>query len=281
MDFTIRPVATIVAVLAGCTAAWSQEDIRSDVDAGHRQVSIERILDQTAIPVYDYKIARTYPHDTGSYTEGLVMQDGKLYEGTGRYGFSEVRLNDIETGKAIKRYTLGPTYFGEGLTVFGDRIYELTYISNKGFIYDAETFELEQTFDFLTQGWGLTHDGTHLLMSDGSSVVRFLDPDTLDTTRAIYVTDDVGPVGFLNELEYVDGKLYANVWQTNFIAIIDPKSGKVIGWINLTGLNPDPKTLVYPFVPNGIAYNTATKRLIVTGKCWPFLWEIDLVERPR
>jgi glutaminyl-peptide cyclotransferase len=269
------------AFIASGPAAWSQQDKRTDIDAGHRQVSRERILDQTAIPVFNYTIARTYPHDTTSYTEGLVMQDGRLYEGTGRYGMSELRLNDIETGKAIRQYDLGPIYFGEGVTVFGERIFQLTYISNKGFIYDRETFALEQSFDFPMQGWGLTHDGTHLLMSDGSSSVRFIDPQTLQTEKTIYVSDDVGPVGFLNELEYVDGRLYANVWQTDFIAIIDPATGKITGWIDLTGLNPDPEKLVYPYVLNGIAFNEATGRLIVTGKCWPSMWEIDLVERSR
>lgn len=269
------------ALLAGTTATWSQEDKRSEADAGHRQVSRERILDQTAIPVYDYRIARTYPHDTTSYTEGLVMSDGQLYEGTGRYGMSELRLNDIETGEAIRRYDLGPIYFGEGVTVFGDRIFQLTYISNTGYIYDRETFRLEQSFEFLTQGWGMTHDGTHLMMSDGSSSIRFVDPETFKIEKTIYVRDDIGPVGFLNELEYVDGKLYANVWQTDFIAIIDPETGKVTGWIDLTGLNPDAETLVYPLVLNGIAFNAQTGRLIVTGKCWPSMWEIDLIERNR
>lgn len=248
-------------------------------DEGHRQVSRERVLGQKAIPVYGYEIINTYPHDTASYTEGLVMRNGQLYEGTGRYGLSKLRQNDLGTGKAIKEIQLDPLYFGEGVTVLGDRIYQLTYLSNTGFLYDRETLKRERKFRFATQGWGLTTDGKQLLMSDGSSSIHFLDPHTLEVEGNIFVSDDLGPVGFLNELEFVDGKVYANVWQTSFIAVIDAASGKIIGWIDLEGLNPDPERLKYPYVLNGIAYDETRGHFLVTGKCWPNLYEISLVRR--
>jgi glutamine cyclotransferase len=164
--------------------------------------------------------------------------------------------------------------------VLNGNVFELTYLANTGFIYNQDNFRRERAFRYISQGWGLTTDGTRLILSDGSSSIQFLDPATLGLKGRIFVTDDVGPVGFLNELEYAGGKLYANVWQTDFIAIIDPRGGRITGWIDLTGLNPDPKKLVYPLVLNGIAYDPATKHLLVTGKCWPHVWEIELVPRP-
>jgi glutamine cyclotransferase len=271
-----------VAVAAGLVGPVSAHETRHpERTTVHPQVSRDRIRNQQDIPIYDYRVVKTYPHDTTSYTEGLQLVDGRFYEGTGRYGMSAVRVNDIPTGEAIKRHLLLPLYFGEGIVVLKDEIYALTFASNTGFVYDRETVEPLRKFTYPGQGWGLTTDGTHILMSDGSSLIRFLDPDTLETVREVYVTDDVGPVGFLNELEYVDGTLYANVWQMDFIVAIDPETGNVTGWIDLSGLNPDPEKLVYPYVLNGIAYNAATGRLIVTGKCWPKLWEIELVERQR
>ncbi len=165
------------------------------------------------------------------------------------------------------------------MTVFNGQIFQLTYLDNLVYVYDQKTFTQIKEMRYSTQGWGLTHDGTHLLMSDGSSTIDIRDPETFKPLRRFSVADAVGPVGFLNELEYADGKLYANVWQTNFIAIIDPVMGKLIGWIDLEGLNPDPKELVYPYVLNGIAYDTETRHLLVTGKCWPHVWEIALVPR--
>ncbi len=243
------------------------------------QISRERILGQSKIPVYGYKVIKTFPHDTSSYTEGLVMKDGRLFEGTGLYGHSTVRENDLATGKAIREVRPDPIYFGEGITILGHTLYELTYLSNTGFRYDLETFAPGKPFHYETQGWGLTSDGRRLLMSDGSSAIMFLDPATLAVEKKIFVHDEVGPVGFLNELELAEGKLYANVWQTDFIAIIDPATGEVTGWIDLEGLNPDPEKLKYPYVLNGIAYDEKTKNLLVTGKCWPGLYMIELVKR--
>jgi glutamine cyclotransferase len=250
-------------------------------DDGPNQVSRGRVLDQTSIPVYTYKIAQTYPHDRSSYTEGFVMANGVIYEGTGLYGQSKLRRWDLRTGQVLNELPLDRRYFGEGVTVFDGVIYQLTYLANLGFTYDQATLRRKDSFRYPAQGWGLTHDGKQLLMSDGSSAIAFIDPKSFQVVNHIFVSDNVGSVGFLNELEYVDGKLYANVWQTNFIAIIAPQSGKIIGWIDLTGLNPDPAVLVSPYVLNGIAYNKATGRLLVTGKCWPHVYEIELVPRTK
>ena len=241
------------------------------------QVSREEILSQKKIPVFTYRIQKTYPHNITSYTEGLLMDNGYLFEGTGRYGKSDLFKSNLETGQVFKQRALDPLYFGEGVTIFKDLIFQLTYKSNIGFIYDKESFSLKGTFRYLTQGWGLTTDGNELIMSNGSAALVFLDPETFNQKRYIVVSDNKGQVGFLNELEFVNGEVYANVWQTNLIARINPKTGKVTGWIDLTGINPDPEKLKYPDVLNGIAYNPKTKRLIVTGKCWPNLFEIELV----
>lgn len=273
-------LATLAAILAAGACAKASAVEKSNA-GGHREVTRERILGQSEIPVYDYTIVKTYPHDTTSYTEGLVMFDGKLYEGTGRYGFSRIMEIDIETGQAVMEVDVDPLLFGEGVTVIGDDIYQLTYIGNTGYRYDRATFEREDTFRFATQGWGMTTNGTELIRSDGSSSITFQDPRTMAPLRQVFVSDNVGPVGFLNELELVGDTLYANVWQTDFIAMIDPGTGKITGWVDMTGLNPDPQTLVYPYVLNGIAYDATTGHLLVTGKCWPHLWEIELVERTR
>jgi len=268
------------AVLSLVVLAAPSHAARPTLDVIERaQLSRERALGQTTIPVYGFKLVRTYPHDINYFTEGLTVRDGVVYEGTGLYGESRLLQYDLATGRVIHEVRLDKSYFGEGVTLLNDTIYQLTYISNIGFTYDRASFQRTGTFRFPTQGWGLTTDGKYLLMSDGSSAIKFLDPKTLNIERSIFVSDDVGPVGFLNELEYADGKLYANIWETNVIAIIAPETGRIIGWIDLAGLNPDPKVLQDPFVNNGIAYNEATHRLIVTGKCWPGLYEIELIPR--
>ena len=246
-----------------------------------KQVSREEILSQNTIPVFTYKIIKTYPHDVTSYTEGLLMRDGYLFEGTGRYNQSKLLKIDLKTGKAIQRHKLGPRYFGEGITIFQNHIFQLTYKSNVGFIYDKDTFHLKKMFHYPTQGWGLTTDGNELIASDGSAALIFLDPKTLRQKRYITVSDGKSEVGFLNELEYIDGEVFANVWKTNLIARISPKTGKVTGWIDLTGINPDPEKLKYPYVLNGIAYDNKSGHLMIAGKCWPDLFEIELVPMDR
>lgn len=244
---------------------------------GHDAFPSGRIHDQTAIPVFGFKVTRIYPHDASAYTEGLVKVGASIFEGTGLYGQSRVVEWDLASGRVIRQVGLPATEFGEGVTVMGDRVYQLTYLSNLALAYDRATLAPKASFTFGAQGWGLTHDGTHLLMSDGSSAVAFRDPATFKEVRKIYAHDTFGAVGFLNEMEYVEGALYANVWQTPYIAVIDPATGALSAWIDLTGLNPDPARLTYPLVLNGIAWNEESRRLIVTGKCWPHLWEIELV----
>ena len=263
--------------LTGCQGAETRR--HGKVAKVWRQVSREQVLAQKEIPVYTYRVIRTYPHRTDSYTEGLLLHDGVLYEATGRYNESWLVKADLDTAKARRERVLPKRYFGEGVTVHKDRVYQLTYKSNIGFIYDKDTLKPIGSFHYPTQGWGLTTDGKQLIMSNGSAALMFLDPVTLERKRFIIVKDNISEVGFLNELEYVNGEVFANVWQTNLIARIDPKTGKVNGWIDLTGLNPEPKKLKYPYVLNGIAYDRRTRRLLVTGKCWPAIYEIELVPR--
>jgi glutamine cyclotransferase len=246
---------------------------------GHTGLTRERVLGQDAIPVYGYRIAQTYPHDRMSYTEGLVMAGGSIYEGTGLYGQSKLLQWDLRTGRILHQVDLDPRYFGEGIAIMQGVIYQLTYLGDTCFTYDQKNFRSTGVIRYVTQGWGLTHDGKRLIMSDGSAAIVFRDPRSFEVAGRIFVSDNVGPVGFLNELEYANGRLYANVWQTDFIAIIAPESGKIIGWIDLSGLNPEPAILIFPFVLNGIAFNERSGRLLVTGKCWPHLYEIDLIPR--
>jgi glutamine cyclotransferase len=252
---------------------------RQTPTGGAVQMTPDRVLNQSAVPVFRYKVVKTHPHDPSSYTEGLVKVGGAIVEGTGLYGRSRLLEWDLESGRVLRRLALDPNYFGEGVTVLDGRIYQLTYLDNRAFIYDQATFKRLDQLDYGTQGWGLTHDGTHLIMSNGSSMIEYRDPKTFKRLHRFFVADAVAPVGFLNELEFARGRLYANVWQTPYIAIIDPAVGRLSGWIDLTGLNPDPKTLKYPYVLNGIAFDEATGNLLVTGKCWPHVWEIALVPR--
>ena len=265
---------TIIAVVG----FLNPKPVPAKEDSGERvQITRNRILAQKDIPLYTYQIVKKYPHHTTSYTEGLVMSGGWLYEGTGLFTKSKLMKQNLQTGKILQEKVLDSRYFGEGVTVLGDEIFQLTYLSNVGFVYDRNSFALKREFRYPAQGWGLTNDGEQLIMSNGSSALMFLDPASLKLKRYITVSDNRGRVGFLNELEYIDGSVYANVWQTDFIAKISPQSGQVTGWIDLTGLNPDPEKLKYPYVLNGIAYNKQTKHLLVTGKCWPEIYEIQLV----
>ena len=226
---------------------------------------------------WTYKVVNTYVHDTKAFTQGLVFEDGFLYEGTGLNGRSELRKVELETGKVLQIHKLPDEFFGEGITVFRDRIIQLTYLSNVGFVYNKETFELLGQFSYPTEGWGLTHDGKHLIMSDGTPMLYFLDPETFKQSHKIMVLDQETPVWWLNELEYIDGQIFANVLPTEQIVRIDPETGRVIGWIDMKGiLNPqDYNEQVDVF--NGIAYDPAGRRLFVTGKFYPKLYEIELI----
>jgi glutaminyl-peptide cyclotransferase len=232
-----------------------------------------------ATPVYGYRVVHVYPHDTSAYTEGLFYKDGYLYESTGEAGESTVRKVELETGKVLQRHDVPDAYFGEGIVDWNHELIQLTWKSELGFVYDLASFKQQRTFRYPGEGWALTRDSKHLYMSDGSSVLRVLDPNTLTATGSIMVTDNGEPVSNLNELEWVKGEIYANVWMTNRIARIDPASGHVTGWIDLSGLLdvsrlPDPGNDVL----NGIAYDEQHDRLFVTGKRWPKLFEISLVK---
>jgi len=227
---------------------------------------------------YGYTVVVAYPHDTKAFTEGLVYDNGVLYESTGMRGQSSVRKVDLKTGKVLKYRTVAARYFGEGLTLLNNRLFQLTWQENTGFVYDKNSFRPTRTFSYTTEGWGLTTDGHALIMSDGSATIRYLDPNSLAVTRAITVTDAGQPVTQLNELEYIEGEIFSNVWQTDRIARIDPKTGHVVGWIDLSGLLL-PTERIGADVLNGIAYDAKGKRLFVTGKYWPKLFEIKLVPK--
>ncbi|MGD2066922.1 MAG: glutaminyl-peptide cyclotransferase [Candidatus Bathyarchaeota archaeon] len=223
---------------------------------------------------YTYTIVNVYPHDQTAFTQGLVFEDGTLYEGTGRRGQSTLRRVELETGNVTQLYSLPSHLFGEGITIFGDKIIQLTWTSGKGFVYDKNSFDLLQEFSYSTQGWGITHDGSRLIMTDGKTAnLYFLDPETFQITGQVEVIDEE-PLTELNELEYIDGMVYANIWKEEKIAIINPETGQVAGWIDLKGLkaeNPGSDVL------NGIAYDPEGDRLFVTGKLWANLYEIELI----
>jgi glutamine cyclotransferase len=226
---------------------------------------------------YSYRIVSVYPHDRGAFTQGLVYEGGVFYEGTGLRGESSLRRVRPETGDVLQLYSLPARYFGEGITIWGGRIIQLTLKAGTGLVYDKDSFELLGAFSYSTEGWGITHDGTRLIMSDGTSVLRFWDPETYEEVGQVQVYDEFGPVVMLNELEYIQGKIYANVWTTDLVVIIDPQTGRVTGRINLSGLLTPEDSAQPVDVLNGIAYDAEGDRLFVTGKKWPRLFEIDLV----
>ena len=229
------------------------------------------------VPVYSYNIVNTYPHDPDAFTQGLVFEEGVLYEGTGLLGQSTLRRVELETGDILQILELSDEFFGEGITVYEVKIIQLTWQSHVGFVYDKNSFELLQQFSYSTEGWGITHDGERLIMSDGTSTLHFLDPQTFEEIGELAVFDDDGPVAKLNELEYIQGEIYANVWQTDRIARIAPDTGRVVGWIDLEGLLTAEDRTEPVDVLNGIAYDADTDRLFVTGKLWPKLFEIELI----
>ncbi len=236
---------------------------------------------QSAIPEYGYRVVHVYPHDPHAFTQGLLYLNGYLYEGTGLNDHSSIRKVKLETGQVLEKRDVPGEYFGEGIINWKDRLLELTWKAQKGFIYDLGTFRPEGEFTYPGEGWGLTQDGRRIIMSDGSPELRFWDPETLKELGRVTVTADGQPVPDLNELEYVNGEVYANVWQTNRIAQIDPSTGKVVGWIDLTGLLSPADQTEETDVLNGIAYDAKGGRLFVTGKKWPKLFEIKLVKKGR
>lgn len=225
---------------------------------------------------YTYTVVREYPHDRTAFTQGLDFDGSTLYEGTGLRGRSSIRRVDLTTGQVLQQRNIADPYFGEGIVVVGDKLYQLTWQSHTGFIYDKTTFEPLATFSYPSEGWGLTYDGRSLIMSDGTPTLHFLDPQTLTETGQVQVSDDKGPVYRLNELEYVKGEIWANVWQTDRVAVIIPQSGRVKAWIDLSGLLTAEDRMQPVDVLNGIAYLEKEDRLFVTGKLWPKLFEIEV-----
>lgn len=231
-------------------------------------------------PEYTVRVLHVYPHDPTAFTQGLEYRDGFLYEGTGLEGHSTLRKVELETGKIVQETSLSSEYFGEGITVLHHQIVELTWLTQKGFVYDQGTFRLLRSFPYPGEGWGLTNDGRQIYMSDGTTQIRCWDAATLRETRRIDVHDGTNAVPMLNELEFVRGEIYANVWQTDRIARISPVDGRVLGWIDLTGLLSPAERLTTD-VLNGIAYDAAGGRLFVTGKLWPKLFQIEVVASAR
>ncbi len=233
-----------------------------------------------AAPVsYTYEVVHSYPHDPGAFTQGLIFLNGEWIESTGLNGKSSLRRVEFATGLVSRIIRVPSEYFAEGMTVIGNKVYQLTWQHQKGFVYDLATFNLEREFAYTGEGWGLTTDGKSLILSDGTNQIRFLDPATFAVTRTISVTRDGQPVRLLNELEYIRGEIYANIWQSQSIARIDPATGRLLGLIDLYGLLPDSERTPDTDVLNGIAYDAATDRLFVTGKRWPKIYEIKL--RPK
>ena len=226
-----------------------------------------------AAPVYGYDVVNVYPHDRDAFTQGLLFREGVLYESTGLNGKSSLRKVQLETGKVLQQIPIDARYFAEGLTDWSGRLVQLTWNTNVGFVYDLASFKQLQTFSYAGEGWGLARDDRRLIMSDGTSTLRFLDPQTLKVTGQVQVSDGNVPVRDVNELEFIDGQVYANIWLTDRIAMIAPDTGRVTAWINLAGLMSKSR-LSSDAVLNGIAYDAQRQRLFVTGKLWPSLFEI-------
>ena len=238
------------------------------------------------LPVYGYEIVKSYPHDSNSFTQGLVFHDGSLYESSGEYGESSLRKVDLLTGKVQQKHDIPSEFFGEGMTVFNGKAYQITWRERTAFVYNLADFKLERELRYAGEGWGLTHDGANLIMSDGTHVIRFVNPENFQTVRTIVVKRENGqPLMNLNELEYVKGEIWANIWHSekpetlgkpNRIARIDPATGNLLGWIDLDGISPDDLRRDSENTLNGIAYDAASDRMFVTGKKWKKLFEIKL-----
>jgi glutamine cyclotransferase len=281
-DPTPTSVLTDTSVLTASSELTSTSELTdsSDLVPGDAitPVSLPEQLGLTA-PLIEYEVVGSYPHDPGAFTQGLVLVDGVLYEGTGLRGASSLRRVDLESGEVLQQVDLEPEFFGEGVAVFGERILQLTWTERVAFVYDRESLRRVGQFEYTTEGWGLTHDGERLIMSDGTFVLSFRNPETFALLGSVEVYDEATPIVRLNELEFVEGAVFANVWRTDLIARIDPETGAVTGWMDMTGLLPEADRVGRQVdVLNGIAYDEATGHLLVTGKLWPRLFEVRLVE---
>lgn len=239
-------------------------------------LSNQRNSGKQSIPIYGYEVVHVWPHDRDAFTQGLIFHDGKLLESTGEVGQSTLRRVELETGQVLQKVEVPEPYFAEGITLLKGKIYQLTWQHQLGFIYDAWTFEKIGTFNYQGEGWGLTNDGQSLILSDGTNRIRFLDPDNFQVQKTIAVVENGMPVNEINELEYVQGEIYANIWHADRIVRIEPQTGRISGWIDLTGLLSPNEVQDEEAVLNGIAYDETSGRLMVTGKLWPKLFEIRL-----
>ncbi|HOZ46781.1 MAG TPA: glutaminyl-peptide cyclotransferase [Candidatus Hydrogenedentes bacterium] len=262
----MKPLVTMALILAAVLAA------------GGLLPACPFIGGDDPVPSVTYHVVNTFPHDPEAFTQGLLFHEGVLYESTGLYNESSLRRVALETGEILAQHRLSNEMFGEGLALWQDRLFQLTWKESTAFVYDRTTLEPMGQFHYPGEGWGLTSDGKRLIMSDGTATLRFLDPETFGETGRVLVRASGQPVTRLNELEYVRGEILANVWRTDRIARISPKSGKVLAWIDLKGLPNERGTLSSTDVLNGIAYDEPNDRLFVTGKRWPKLFEIQIVE---
>lgn len=264
--------STVILGLVICFSFWHSDYLVAFTNSSYANEKIDT-------PVFGYKIVNTYPHDTNSLTQGLIFDAGVLYESTGLMGRSTVKIVDLKTGKTLKSHELPDNYFGEGIAIIENKIIQLTWRSKTGFVYDKKTLNLIKKFSYQTQGWGITYDGKYLIISDGSAVLYFMDPNTFKVVGTLEVHGDSGKVSKLNELEYINGEIYANIWGIEKIARINPKTGRVTAWIDLSGLLSDQDKKNRVDVLNGIAFNSDKGSLFVTGKLWPKLFEIELVPK--
>jgi len=251
----------------GCSAGTRANENAATANAG-------AAAGQT--PVYTYEVVNTYPHDPAAFTQGLIFHDGALIESTGLEKHSTLRRVELQTGRVLQKTDVPGFYFAEGVTLFGGKIYQLTWKAEKGFIYDPQTFQKTGEFTYTGEGWGLTHDADSLILSDGTNQIRFLDPVTYKVKRTISVLDGDKPLEEINELEYVKGEILANVWHDNRIVRIDPQTGRINGWVDMSGLLKPGEVTDEEAVLNGIAYDEQGDRLFVTGKLWPKLFEVRL-----
>jgi glutamine cyclotransferase len=262
---------------AGCDSATSSNNTMKNAPAGNNAAATNTPADQ--VTVYGYEVVNTFPHDPTAFTQGIVFQDGALIESTGLEHHSTLRRVELQTGRVLQKLDLPQFDFAEGMTLFGGKIYQLTWKGERGYIYDPQTFQKTGEFKYTGEGWGLTHDADSLILSDGSEQIRFIDPNTYKVKRTISVLDHGRPLEEINELEYVKGEIFANVWHQDRVARIDPQTGHINGWIDLSGLLKPGEAMNPEAVLNGIAYDEQGDRLFVTGKLWPKLFEIRLKQK--
>jgi len=264
---TLAAVLTFGTAFAACSSDAPAADSTTVVAAAPRT------------PVFVADVVQEYAHDPKAFTQGLVWHEGRMFEGTGQYGQSSIRETELQTGRVLRKRDLPKQYFGEGIVLLGDKLFQITWEEHVAFVYDWKTFAPKGEFKYDGAGWGLATDGTSLIMSNGSSALAFRDPATFAVTKSITVTENGQPVSKLNELEWVKGEIWANVWESDQIARIDPATGQIRGWIDLAGLLPQTDRSGKEDVLNGIAYDAKEDRLFVTGKLWPKLYEIRLKQR--